>query len=64
MGDNETVFGDFEDLETGEVFKGTPEDNDKSSGSFRMGDDQEMEERRLKKLALRAKFDGQYPFFP
>ncbi|CAL9776169.1 unnamed protein product [Musa acuminata subsp. burmannicoides] len=59
VGDNETVFGDFEDLETGEVFKGTPEDNDKSSGSFRMGDDQEMEERRLKKLALRAKFDGQ-----
>ncbi|URE32774.1 Ribosome biogenesis protein BMS1, partial [Musa troglodytarum] len=57
VGDNETVFGDFEDLETGEVFKGNPEDNDKSSGSFRMGDDQEMEERRLKKLALRAKFD-------
>ncbi|WOL09219.1 hypothetical protein Cni_G17972 [Canna indica] len=61
LGDDEAVFGDFEDLETGEVYKSKPEDNNEGSESILKGDDQEKEERRLKKLALRAKFDAQYP---
>lgn len=63
MGDDGTVFGDFEDLETGEVFKDIPGDNNNGgSKNIIKGNDPEMEERRLKKLALRAKFDAQYPF--
>ncbi|XP_042382538.1 ribosome biogenesis protein BMS1 homolog [Zingiber officinale] len=60
MGDDGTVFGDFEDLETGEVFKDIPGDNNNGgSKNIIKGNDPEMEERRLKKLALRAKFDAQ-----
>ncbi|XP_072983897.1 uncharacterized protein [Typha latifolia] len=55
-----TVYGDFEDLETGEVYMGKQGDNSDANGDTHKGDDQEMEERRLKKLALRAKFDAQY----
>ncbi|XP_042478256.1 ribosome biogenesis protein BMS1 homolog isoform X3 [Macadamia integrifolia] len=56
--DDDDVYGDFEDLEAGETNKGHQTDN---VGSKSQNDgDQENEERRLKKLALRAKFDAQY----
>ena len=46
-----TGMGDFEDLETGEKHE-----------SRVNGEDLDAEQRRLKKLALRAKFDSQYPY--
>lgn len=48
------VFGDFEDMETGEKHEGDKTDNDSKDH------DPVAEERRLKKLALRAKFDAQF----
>lgn len=56
--DDGSVYGDFEDLETGEKYK----DGDANIGSESgKGDkDSTEEERRLKKLALRAKFEAQY----
>ncbi|PKA54628.1 hypothetical protein AXF42_Ash000463 [Apostasia shenzhenica] len=56
-GNVEAIYGDFEDLETGEIsqsidIKENRQDSNKP--------DPEAEERRLKKLALRAKFDAQY----
>lgn len=59
-GGDEAVYGDFEDLETGEVYKSEPADNSMGNGNIPEEDDPEVEERRLKKLALRAKFDAQY----
>ncbi|KAK9932209.1 hypothetical protein M0R45_019455 [Rubus argutus] len=55
--DEDAVFGDFEDLETGEKHTNETSNvaNHKQAGL-------DEEERRLKKLALRAKFDAQYPF--
>lgn len=53
--DDGPVFGEFEDLETGEKHEG-----DKTSDTNK-DIDTVAEERRLKKLALRAKFDAQYP---
>lgn len=53
--DGEETYGDFEDLETGEVHMSQAVENVEGK------DDLEAEERRLKKLALRAKFDAQYP---
>lgn len=53
--DDEEIYGDFEDLETGEVHRSQADEN--AGGK----DDPEAEERRFKKLALRAKFDAQYP---
>uniref|UniRef100_A0A7N0T9Q8 Bms1-type G domain-containing protein n=1 Tax=Kalanchoe fedtschenkoi TaxID=63787 RepID=A0A7N0T9Q8_KALFE len=52
--DDDEVYGDFEDLETGEKFNPSNEEVNKKEA------DPENEERRLKKLALRAKFDSQY----
>lgn len=55
--DHDAVYGDFEDVEMGE------EDGAHSnSGGMQKENDALIEERRLKKLALRAKFDSQYPF--
>lgn len=53
--DEDAVFGDFEDLETGEKHTNETSNvaNHKQAGL-------DEEERRLKKLALRAKFDAQY----
>ncbi|CAI8616694.1 unnamed protein product [Vicia faba] len=55
--DDEGVYGDFEDLEAGE-------NNDiyqtDAVATTHKGVDSEAEERRLKKLARRAKFDAQY----
>lgn len=53
--------GDFEDLETGKKYEGNQKDDDEDD-AYRSKDELVDEERRLKKLALRAKFDAQYPF--
>ncbi|XP_010242134.1 PREDICTED: ribosome biogenesis protein BMS1 homolog [Nelumbo nucifera] len=50
--DDDAVYGEFEDLETGEKFEG--------HDTMQKEDDAEIEDRRLKKLALRAKFDAEY----
>ncbi|KAJ4850913.1 hypothetical protein Tsubulata_046118 [Turnera subulata] len=59
--DEDSMYGDFEDLETGEKYEGHQQ-GQSGDGSMRTENDQAAEERRLKKLALRAKFDAQYPF--
>ncbi|XP_020113105.1 ribosome biogenesis protein bms1-like isoform X1 [Ananas comosus] len=58
--DDENIYGDFEDLETGETYGGGPAENADANANNDEDDDLEREERRLKKLALRAKFDAQY----
>lgn len=57
--ENDDVYGDFEDLETGEKHENYQAD-DAFAATTQKGDDLEAEERRLKKLALRAKFDSQF----
>jgi ribosome biogenesis protein BMS1 len=60
-GEDEEIYGDFEDLETGEIHMSQAgEDAEGSDGVQKVGG-LEVEERRLKKLALKAKFDAQYP---
>lgn len=60
--DNEdAAYGDFEDLETGEKNDGNQTDEVGKSINHKE-DELAIEERRKKKLALRAKFDAQYPF--
>ncbi|KAL6194280.1 hypothetical protein ACLB2K_035364 [Fragaria x ananassa] len=57
--EEDAIFGDFEDLETGEKHDGyNANDTSKVANKKKAGLDEE--ERRLKKLALRAKFDAQY----
>ncbi|GAY53291.1 hypothetical protein CUMW_148170 [Citrus unshiu] len=56
---DDAVYGDFEDLETGEKHEGHRVDNSGSDANEHE-DESAVEERRLKKLALRAKFDAQY----
>ncbi|VFR02601.1 unnamed protein product [Cuscuta campestris] len=56
--DDQDVFGDFEDLEIGEKIKSSQQISNVSTKSDEID---EAEKRRLKKLALRAKFDAQYP---
>lgn len=58
--DDDAVYGDFEDLEGGEYKR--HQTDDIGNGAIQKEDDSAAEERRLKKLALRAKFDAQYPF--
>ncbi|XP_044466219.1 ribosome biogenesis protein bms1 isoform X2 [Mangifera indica] len=57
--EDDDVYGDFEDLETGENHESHPKD-DSRNGTIQNEDESAIEERRLKKLALRAKFDAQY----
>jgi hypothetical protein len=57
-GSDEEVFGDFEDLETGEKVTGTTDAVKEGLGEE--NEDPEAEARRLKKLALRAKFAAKY----
>ncbi|XP_019451232.1 PREDICTED: ribosome biogenesis protein BMS1 homolog isoform X3 [Lupinus angustifolius] len=57
--ENDDLYGDFEDLETGEKYENHQTD-DAFVATIPKGDDLEAEQRRLKKLALRAKFDSQY----
>ncbi|KAJ8572985.1 hypothetical protein K7X08_009496 [Anisodus acutangulus] len=60
--DDEDLFGDFEDLETGQKYESHEIGNTGTDNMIRKDDESAVEERRLKKLALRAKFDAQYPF--
>lgn len=55
--DDDAVYGEFEDVETGEKFESQETDD---VGTDAMQTDPVAEERRLKKLALRKKFDAQY----
>ncbi|KAK4855734.1 hypothetical protein QYF36_010327 [Acer negundo] len=55
--DDDSVYGDFEDLETGEKHDSHHIDG---NGAIQNEDESAIEERRLKKLALRSKFDAQY----
>ncbi|XP_017641838.1 uncharacterized protein LOC108483128 isoform X2 [Gossypium arboreum] len=57
--EEDDMDGDFEDLETGEKYESHQKD-DSSNGGIQKEDDDAIEERRLKKLALRAKFDSHY----
>ena len=66
----EEIFGDFEDLETGEVHHGENVEKDDESGGGQSSEDgdkeekdkQAAEERIEKKKKLKAAFDVQYPF--
>lgn len=53
--DDDSEFGEFEDLETGQKFE-----SQNARVDVQEEDATKIEERRLKKLALRAKFDAQY----
>jgi ribosome biogenesis protein BMS1 len=55
------VDGDFEDLETGEVHKSQTTENATGKPGVHKEDELKVEELRLKKLALKAKFDSEYP---
>lgn len=55
--DGDDVYGEFEDLETGEKYESHQKSDHIDS---QMDDAEKAEERRLKKLALRAKFDAQF----
>uniref|UniRef100_A0A6M2E814 Bms1-type G domain-containing protein n=1 Tax=Populus davidiana TaxID=266767 RepID=A0A6M2E814_9ROSI len=56
--DEDSVYGDFEDLETGEKHGNHQKEE---SGNVSMQKEDELEEqRKLKKLALRARFDKQF----
>ncbi|MED6123684.1 Glycoside hydrolase 2 (Mannanase, beta-galactosidase) [Stylosanthes scabra] len=57
--EKDEVYGDFEDLETGEKYENY-QTGDAVATTIPKGEDEEAEQRRLKKLALRAKFDSQY----
>lgn len=59
--DDDEVYGDFEDLETGEKRNGNETDK-AAKAADRNEDDMAVEERRRNKLALRKKFDAEYPF--
>lgn len=61
--DDDDVYGDFEDLETGEKYEIHLTD-DAFATTPHKGDDLEAEneKRRRMKLAKRAKFDAPYPF--
>jgi hypothetical protein len=58
--EDDSVYGDFEDLETGERHVAADADNDIEQEAATARDRTAAEERRLQKLALRAKFDAQY----
>jgi ribosome biogenesis protein BMS1 len=58
--EDDSVYGDFEDLETGERHVAADADNHMEQEAATAGDRTAAEERRLQKLALRAKFDAQY----
>ncbi|XP_062215688.1 uncharacterized protein LOC133916163 [Phragmites australis] len=58
--DDEEIYGDFEDLETGEAHKSQAAEDAEANGRIHKEDDLKVEERRLKKLALRANFDAEY----
>ncbi|XP_056161423.1 ribosome biogenesis protein bms1 isoform X2 [Syzygium oleosum] len=57
--EDDAVYADFEDLETGEKYESHPT-REAGKTAMQKEDDSVTEERRLKKLALRAKFDSEY----
>lgn len=59
--DDDSVFADFEDLETGEKYESYHAENT-TDATVQTTEDSTIEERRLKKLARRAQFDAEYPF--
>lgn len=59
--DEDAVFGEFEDLETGQKYESHQGAGTKRTEQSNKEDDLATEERKLKKLALRAKFDAEYP---
>lgn len=59
--DDDNVYADFEDLETGEKYEGYHAENT-TDVMVQKAENSTIEERRLKKLALRAQFDAEYPF--
>lgn len=70
VSDDEEIFGDFEDLETGEVHKAGASENSQQEGEESDGDetdgkDPEGEEtsRIEKKRKQKAAFDAMYPFY-
>lgn len=58
--EDDNVFGEFEDLETGQKYE-SGQGADSNQRDQSNNKDLATEERRLKKLALRAKFDAEYP---
>ena len=70
LDDEEEVYGDFEDLETGEVVEGTPEDGDVDEDDDKprmvnLGGERDAElakrkERMERKLKLKKMFDSEY----
>lgn len=54
------VFGEFEDLETGQKYESSQGADISEHDINKKNEDLANEERRLKKLALRAKFDAEY----
>ena len=69
VSDDEEIFGDFEDLETGEVHKAAANETSQGEGEESDGDetdgkDPEGEEtsRIEKKRKQKAAFDAMYPF--
>lgn len=59
--EDDAAYADFEDLETGEKYESHPT-REAGKTAMQKEDNSVIEERRLKKLALRAKFDSEYPF--
>lgn len=57
--EDDVVYADFEDLETGEKYESHPT-REAGKTAMQKEDDSAIEERKLKKLALRAKFDSEY----
>ncbi|KAL4389329.1 hypothetical protein AHAS_Ahas03G0034200 [Arachis hypogaea] len=60
--ENDEVYGDFEDLETGEKYDNYQTD-DAVATTVHKGDDAEAEQRRLKKLALHSQISFPYNMF-
>ncbi|XP_059312227.1 uncharacterized protein LOC132063611 isoform X2 [Lycium ferocissimum] len=58
--EGEDLFGDFEDLESGQKYESHEIGDAGTDDMIRKDDESAAEERRLRKLALRAKFDSQY----
>lgn len=58
--EDDNVFGEFEDIETGQKYE-SDQGADSNQRDQSNNKDLATEERRLKKLALRAKFDAEYP---
>ena len=61
LDDDEDVFGDFEDLETGEKHDGKPEQEEEEDNPRIVEDEKEVRKRKMeKKRQLKMKFDAEY----